>query len=123
MLLLVAMSTVAGTGGAFSAWLLLKLIGFATNVFWYGNFSFAPAVIAHRGPLLVLFIPVAGAFIVGLLARFGSDKIRGHGIPEAIETILFGESKLSLKVALLKPLSQLYPLAAAARLAPKARSS
>ncbi len=39
------------------------------------------------------------------MARFGSDKIRGHGIPEAIETILFGDSKLSLKVALLKPLS------------------
>ena len=46
-----------------------------------------------------------GGLIVGLMARFGSDKIRGHGIPEAIETILFGESKLSLKVALLKPLS------------------
>src|SRR5205085_6814222 len=49
--------------------------------------------------------PVLGGLIVGLMARFGSDKIRGHGIPEAIETILFGESKLSLKVALLKPLS------------------
>jgi H+/Cl- antiporter ClcA/CBS domain-containing protein len=48
---------------------------------------------------------VAGGLIVGLMARFGSDKIRGHGIPEAIETILFGESRLSLKVALLKPLS------------------
>jgi H+/Cl- antiporter ClcA/CBS domain-containing protein len=50
-------------------------------------------------------IPVIGGLIVGLIARYGSEKIRGHGIPEAIETILFGESKLSLKVALLKPLS------------------
>jgi H+/Cl- antiporter ClcA len=105
MLILAAMATVAGTGGAFSAWALLKLIAFATNVSWYGNFSFAPSVIVDRGPLLVLIIPVAGGLIVGLMARFGSDKIRGHGIPEAIETILFGESKLSLKVALLKPLS------------------
>jgi H+/Cl- antiporter ClcA len=105
MLILAAMATVAGTGGAFSAWVLLKLIGFATNVFWYGNFSFAPAVIANRGPLLLLLVPVAGGLIVGLMARFGSDKIRGHGIPEAIETILFGESRLSPKVALLKPLS------------------
>ena len=105
MLILALMATVAGTGGAFSAWALLKLIAFATNVLWYGNFSFAPAVIADRGPLLVLFIPVLGGLIVGLMARFGSDKIRGHGIPEAIETILYGESKLSLKVALLKPLS------------------
>jgi H+/Cl- antiporter ClcA/predicted transcriptional regulator len=105
MLILAAMATVAGTGGALSAWALLKLIAFATNVFWYGKLSFAGAVIAGRGPLLVLLIPVAGALIVGLMARFGSDKIRGHGIPEAIETILFGDSKLSLKVALLKPLS------------------
>jgi H+/Cl- antiporter ClcA len=105
MLILAAMATVAGTGGALSAWALLKLIAFATNLFWYGRFAFAPALIAARPPLLVLLIPIAGALIVGLMARFGSDKIRGHGIPEAIETILFGDSKLSLKVALLKPLS------------------
>jgi H+/Cl- antiporter ClcA len=105
MLILAAMAIVAGTGGAFSAWALLKLISFATNFFWYANASFAPALIADRGWLLVLLIPVIGGLIVGLMARYGSDKIRGHGIPEAIETILFGESKLSLKVALLKPLS------------------
>jgi CIC family chloride channel protein len=105
MLILALMATVAGTGGAFSAWALLKLIAFATNVFWYGNFTFAAALIAHRPALLVLAIPLLGGLIVGVMARFGSDKIRGHGIPEAIETILFGESKLSLKVALLKPLS------------------
>ena len=105
MLILAAMAAVAGTGGAFSAWALLKLIAFATNLFWYGNPSFGPAQIAGRGALLVLLIPVIGGLIVGLIARYGSEKIRGHGIPEAIETILFGESKLSLKVALLKPLS------------------
>ncbi len=105
MLMLAALATVAGTGGAFSAWALLKLINLATNIFWYGNFSYSTATIASRGPMLVLMIPVLGGLIVGLTARYGSDKIRGHGIPEAIETILFGESKLSLKVALLKPLS------------------
>ncbi len=106
MLLLAAMATVAGTGGAFSAWALLKLITLATNLFWYARLSFAPADIAgsHVGFLVVL-IPVLGGIIIGLMARFGSDKIRGHGIPEAIETILFGGSKLSLKVALLKPVS------------------
>ncbi|HEX4800068.1 MAG TPA: chloride channel protein [Sphingomicrobium sp.] len=105
MLILAAMAVVAGTGGALSAWALLKLIAFATNVLWYGSFSSAPAVIAGRGPLLVLIIPIIGGLVVGLMARFGSDKIRGHGIPEAIETILFGDSKLSLKVAILKPIS------------------
>src|SRR5690348_11290117 len=105
MLILAAMAVVAGTGGAFSAWLLLKLIYVATNLFWSGQFSSASGVIAQRNALLILAIPIAGGLVVGLMARFGSDKIRGHGIPEAIETILYGESKLSLKVALLKPLS------------------
>jgi H+/Cl- antiporter ClcA len=105
MLILAAMATVAGTGGAFSAWALLKLIALATNLFWYGHSSFGPALIADRAPLLVLIVPIVGGLIVGLMARFGSDKIRGHGIPEAIETILFGDSKLSLKVAILKPIS------------------
>jgi H+/Cl- antiporter ClcA len=105
MLILAAMAIVAGTGGAFSAWILLKLINFAINLFWYGSFTFDSSMIAGRGPLLLLLVPVIGGLIIGLMARFGSDKIRGHGIPEAIETILFGESKLSLKVALLKPLS------------------
>jgi H+/Cl- antiporter ClcA len=105
MLLLAAMATVAGTSGALSAWALLKLIAFATNLMWYARLSFAPALIEDRSALLVLIIPVIGGVIIGLMARFGSEKIRGHGIPEAIETILFGDSKLSLKVALLKPLS------------------
>jgi len=105
MLVLAAMAVVAGTGGAFSAWVLLKLIALATNILWYGDFSWATVDIAGRGPALLLLVPVIGALIVGLMARFGSDKIRGHGIPEAIETILFGDSKLSPKVAILKPLS------------------
>jgi H+/Cl- antiporter ClcA/CBS domain-containing protein len=105
MLILAAMAIVAGTGGAFSAWALLKLIALATNIFWDGTFSWASVDIAHRGAALVLLVPIIGALIVGLMARFGSDKIRGHGIPEAIETILFGDSKLSPKVAILKPLS------------------
>jgi CIC family chloride channel protein len=105
MLMLAAMATVSGTGGAFGAWALLKLIAFATNVAWHSDWTFHPASIGGRSPLLVVLIPVIGGLVVGLMARFGSDKIRGHGIPEAIETILFGGSKLSLKVALLKPLS------------------
>ena len=106
MLLLAAMAIVVGTGGAFGAWVLLKLIAFATNVLWYHRLSFDPAEIASGvGGLSLLAIPVVGGIIIGLMARYGSEKIRGHGIPEAIETILFGESRLSLKVAILKPLS------------------
>src|ERR1044071_2687434 len=79
MLILAAMATVAGTGGAFSAWALLKLIALATNLLWYGDFSFGAAPIGNRGPLLVLLIPIVGGLIVGLMARYGSEKIRGHG--------------------------------------------
>ena len=106
MLLLAAAATVVGSGGAFGAWLLLKLIAIATNLFWFGRLSTAatPITDAKIG-LAIVLIPIIGSLIVGLMARFGSDKIRGHGIPEAIETILYGESRLSLKVAILKPIS------------------
>lgn len=106
MPLLALMALVVGTGGALGAWVLVKLIAIATNLFWFGRLSADHTVITDASVgLLVVVIPVVGSIIVGLMARFGSDKIRGHGIPEAIETILFGESRLSLKVALLKPLS------------------
>ncbi|MGZ3233636.1 MAG: chloride channel protein [Croceibacterium sp.] len=106
MVLLAAMALVTGTGGALSAWVLLHLIGLTTNLLWYHRLSWAmtsPGA-AATGPLTIV-IPVLGSLVIGAMARFGSDKIRGHGIPEAIEAILYGESKLSLKVALLKPLS------------------
>jgi len=106
MLLLAAMAVVVGSGGALGAWILLKLIAIATNLFWFGRLSARTALITDSPVgLAVVIIPVVGSLIVGVMARYGSDKIRGHGIPEAIETILFGESRLSLKVALLKPLS------------------
>lgn len=106
MLVLAAAAVVVGTGGAGGAWLLLKLIAVATNIFWFGRVSATPVEITDNAlGLGVLIIPVIGSLIVGLLARFGSEKIRGHGIPEAIEAILFGESRLSPKVAVLKPLS------------------
>lgn len=106
MVLLVAMALVVGAAGTASAWLLLKLIAVITNVAWFGRLSIEPARIAdaHAGFWTVL-IPTAGSLIIGLMARYGSEKIRGHGIPEAIEAILFGQSRMSPKVAVLKPLS------------------
>lgn len=106
MLILVAASLFVGTGGAFGAWALLKLIAIATNIFWFGRLSASPALITDSSiGFGVVIIPVVGSLIIGVMARFGSDKIRGHGIPEAIEAILYGESRLSPKVAFLKPLS------------------
>lgn len=106
MVLLALFAVIVGTGGALGAWLLIKSIAVATNIFWFGHLSAAEAEISDAavGPAVVA-IPVIGSLIIGVMARFGSEKIRGHGIPEAIETILFGESRLSLKVAFLKPIS------------------
>jgi CIC family chloride channel protein len=106
LLLLAAMALVVGTAGAAAAWALLHLINLATNLAYHGQFSDAPAIIGASAlrPVAVL-IPVAGCLIVGLMARFGSEKIRGHGIPEAMEAILIGRSRIEPKVAVLKPLS------------------
>ncbi len=106
MLLLAAMALVVGTGGAFGAWALLKLIDLVINIAWFGELSARSRVLSDAAMgMATILTPVAGSLIIGLTARFGSEKIRGHGIPEAIEAILFGESRLSAKVAVLKPLS------------------
>ena len=95
-----------GAGGTAGAWALLSLIGLATNLFWSGHLSTAQIVMGEgSSALLIFFTPILGSLIVGAMAYYGSEKIRGHGIPEAIEAILYGESRLSLKVAILKPLS------------------
>ncbi len=106
LLILSAMALVVGTVGAGAAWALLKLIYLVTNFAYQGVVSAAPANIAGSalGPLSVL-VPVIGCVIVGLMARFGSEKIRGHGIPEAMEAILIGNSRIEPKVAVIKPLS------------------
>ncbi len=106
MLLLGLAALFVGTGGALGAWLLPQLIAVATNLFWFGRFSFVASQISENTlGLGMLLIPIVGSLIIGLMARFGSEKIRGHGIPEAIETILYGDSRLSLKIAILKPVS------------------
>jgi H+/Cl- antiporter ClcA len=96
----------AGIGAlsTLAAFVLLGLIHLFTNLFLFGAFSFADRSPAHNTlGAWVILIPVAGGLIVGLMARYGSEKIRGHGIPEAIEAILFGKSRMSPKVAVLKP--------------------
>lgn len=103
---LILLAAFIGFCGVPAAWLLLHLIQGFTNLFFYQTLSFAPTSPAHNTlGLAVIALPVIGGLIVGAMARFGSDKIRGHGIPEAIEAILFGKSKMSPRVAVLKPLS------------------
>jgi H+/Cl- antiporter ClcA/CBS domain-containing protein len=88
------------------ALVLLRLISFFTNLFFFLRLSLDNVSPAHNTlGALVIIVPVIGGLIVGLMARFGSDKIRGHGIPEAIESILINGSKIQPRVALLKPIS------------------
>jgi chloride channel protein, CIC family len=95
-----------GVLASFVALALLRLIGLFTNLFYYGRWSAALVSPSgnHLGWLSVL-VPVGGALIIGFMARYGSERIRGHGIPEAIEAILINGSRVEPKVAFLKPLS------------------
>lgn len=88
------------------AFLLYRLIGLLTNVSFYGRFvaDFTSARHNHLG-LWVIPIPVIGGLIVGVMAKYGSSKIRGHGIPEAMEAVLFNRSRIQPRVAILKPIS------------------
>ncbi|WP_438393241.1 chloride channel protein [Caballeronia sp. DA-9] len=106
LLRITAIAAVVGVLSTLAADFLLHVIRFFTNLFFYQTLS-----IADHSPsdntlgLWVIVIPVIGGLIVGLIARLGSEQVRGHGIPEAIEAILFGKSKMSPKVAVLKPLA------------------
>ncbi|MCQ4079598.1 chloride channel protein [Streptomyces sp. RB6PN25] len=101
-----ALAVPIGAAAALVAAGLLKLIALFTNLAFHSRFDFAtatPAGTPHRW--LILVMPVVGGLVIGLMARYGSEKIRGHGMPEAIESILTGGSKVQPRVAVLKPLS------------------
>jgi chloride channel protein, CIC family len=95
-----------GLVGAFVAKGLLRFIALFTNIFFYQRFSTEALVPAtHHLGAWVIAVPVIGGFIVGMMARYGSERIRGHGIPEAIEAILLRGAKVEPKIAVLKPIS------------------
>ncbi|MEO7148601.1 MAG: chloride channel protein [Rhodanobacteraceae bacterium] len=101
------MAVFIGVAGALVAWVLYHMIGLVTHLAFAGRWSFdfvAPSLFGAPAWVIVV-APIVGGLIIGLMARFGTDRIRGHGIPEALEAILFRQSKMMLKVAILKPLS------------------
>src|SRR5437763_11518348 len=103
---LTGMAALIGVISAFVALALLRLIGFFTHLFYYHAIDsrlVSPA--DNRLGVWALLVPIVGGLIVGLMARYGSERIRGHGIPEALEAILIGQSRMSARVAVLKPLS------------------
>lgn len=108
VLLLCGISVCLGLVAAVVAQGLLALISLITNLAYFGSASFEFRPPADAIPQLGLWsvpIPVIGALIVGLMARYGSKAIRGHGIPEAMEQVLTNESRIPARVTFLKPLS------------------
>ncbi len=105
--MIIALALPIGAAGAVAAWVLLRLIGLITNLIFYQRVGFAlvaPGAV-HNPPWLILLTPALGGLVIGLMARFGSEKIRGHGIPEAIQAILLRRSCVEPRVAVLKPVS------------------
>ncbi|AXA69910.1 chloride channel protein [Achromobacter insolitus] len=106
VVLLMGLAIPVGLASVGAAWALLRLIALCTNLAYHHRFSFADTPIAESDlGLASVAIPVVGCLIIGLMARYGSEKIRGHGIPEAMEAILIGKSRIQPKVAVLKPVS------------------
>jgi H+/Cl- antiporter ClcA/CBS domain-containing protein len=101
-----ALAAALGAVSAVLAWGLLEAIALATNLFYFQQWSFREADPwqAHLGWWRVV-LPVLGGLIVGLVARYGSPRVRGHGMPEAVETIVFNGGKVQPRVAILKPLA------------------
>src|SRR5271166_339066 len=106
MLLISLLSAAIGIVAGIVAFALYKLIGLFTNLFFYHRWSstFASAQHNHLG-WMVIVTPVIGGLIVGVMAKYGTSKIKGHGIPEAMEAVLFNRSRIAPRVAILKPIS------------------
>lgn len=105
MLMLSGLGLILGGAGAALAWILLRLIYACTNLFYFQRLSWefvSPS--QNKLGWLAALVPVVGGIIVGVMARYGSEKIRGHGIPEALESILMNGAKISPRVALFKPI-------------------
>ena len=108
VLAICGIAAVLGIAAGFVAQALLALISLTTNLAFYGRLSLAdvsPAGAVEGLGWWVVAIPVAGALVVGIMARFGSKAIRGHGIPEAMEQVLTNESRIPARMTFLKPVS------------------
>src|SRR5579875_2089709 len=104
--MMTALAVIIGVQAALVAYILYDLISLLTNVVFYHKVAFTlPNITSNTlGPWLVL-VPAIGGLMVGLMAKYGTPKIKGHGIPEAMEAVVTSHSKVEARVAILKPLS------------------
>jgi CIC family chloride channel protein len=100
-----------GLVGGLVAQGLLELIYLFTNIFFYGRFSFVITNPAHNHlGLWEILIPPLGGLLVGIMIYLWEPTLKGHGIPEAMESVLFGHSRMRLRVAILKPLATAFAI-------------
>src|SRR5882757_8048295 len=106
MVLVSFLAAGAGLLAGLIAYLLYNLIGLFTNIVFYHRFVFAfNSARSNQLGAGVIVMPVIGGIIVGFMAKYGSPKIKGHGIPEAMEAVLTSKSRIEAKLAILKPIS------------------
>ena len=106
MVLVSFLSAGIGLIAGLVAFALYKLIGLFANLCFYHRWSTDfVSVRFHTLGLWVIVVPVVGGIIVGFMAKYGSSKIKGHGIPEAMEAVLFNRSRIQPRIAILKPIS------------------
>ena len=122
--LISCLAALIGILAGFIAYILYDLIGLITNLAYYHEWSFHFRSPEHTliGPWIII-TPIIGGVIVGFMAKYGSEKIKGHGIPEAMEAVLTSRSRIEAKVAILKPLSAAIAIGTADLSARKAPSS
>ncbi len=106
ILFITALAMIVGVMAGFVAQIVVALIGFITNLAFFSRFStnFSSPADNSMG-LWVIVIPIIGGLIVGVIAKYGSAAIRGHGIPETMENVLLNESRIPPRIILLKPIS------------------
>ena len=106
VVVIAGIAVLVGIGAALLAVVLTRLIGLITNIAYYGRVdtTFSPPSTARLGAWSIL-VPLVGAFIVGIMARYGAAAIRGHGIPEVMERVLYARSRIAPRIMFLKPLS------------------
>ncbi len=105
------MAVIVGILAGFAAVILDAMIGLVTNLSFYGRIETEiVSPLGSSSPLLLIFVPAIGGLIIGVMAKWGTPLVRGHGIPEAMEAVLTKKSRISPRVAILKPLSAAFSI-------------
>ena len=117
-----SLAAVLGAVSAVLAWMLLEMISLCTNLFYFQRWSFIERDPWQAGRhWWLILMPVLGGLIVGLIARYLSPRVRGHGMPEAVETIVFNGGRVQPRVAILKPVATAISIGSGGPLGRKAR--